>query len=516
MSLYNYDKVGNRIYEGVSTRYTVAKEDEIIEGKYHYNSYNKLNQLTSSYEIESTTGSSVNTNVKNYYTTYKYDQKGNKIEEVDEKSGESSTFIYDVENQLIGVNIKKNGKDKYKQYNEYNGMGQRTKKTDVFISEKGEKRESTNYYYEGSLLLYTTNEKGEKTSQNIVGNASNVFATIRYTNGQSEYFYSKDIQGSTTNIVDKKRECCNSYEYTDFGETTEKIESSIKNEICYTGGVYDEVTGLYYLNTRYYSPQDGVFLSQDTYRGEEDDAGSWNLYGYCEGDPINYTDPTGMWGHNIHVELTEEAYKKAYNSLSNKAKKRLEKVGLARLVKYCTYPDEQRRTNPKYKNGSYHGHTKGDEKYYEVMSEALNNANKYYKKKKFEKCGKQLGIAFHTIQDFYAHNVKLNGKIVTSRRVANGNFGVTSKGEITFGDHPQYLTSGFINRCLEAGKKITFGKTTVHSFTADNPNAYFNGKKWVWKKSRKKNPRYRKALRECARYLKYFGKNKTRSYELKY
>ena len=107
----------------------------------------------------------------------------------------------------------RNGKDKYRQHNEYNGSGQRIKKIDTTVSDTEEKTETINYYYEGSLLLYTTNEKGEKTSQNIVGDASNVFATIRYTDGQSEYFYSKDIQGSTTNIIDKKGECRNLYNY---------------------------------------------------------------------------------------------------------------------------------------------------------------------------------------------------------------------------------------------------------------------------------------------------------------
>ena len=57
---------------------------------------------------------------------------------------------------------------------------------------------TTNYFYEGSLLLYTTNEQGEKTSQNIIGNVSNTFATIRYEEEKEEYFYSKDVQGSTT------------------------------------------------------------------------------------------------------------------------------------------------------------------------------------------------------------------------------------------------------------------------------------------------------------------------------
>lgn len=38
-----------------------------------------------------------------------------------------------------------------------------------------------------------------------------------------------------------------------------------------------------------------MFLSQDTYRGDEKSYGSWNLYAYCAGNPIKYIDPSGHW-----------------------------------------------------------------------------------------------------------------------------------------------------------------------------------------------------------------------------
>ncbi|WP_434799154.1 RHS repeat-associated core domain-containing protein [Terrisporobacter vanillatitrophus] len=50
------------------------------------------------------------------------------------------------------------------------------------------------------------------------------------------------------------------YEYTDFGETEINGDENFYNEICYTGGIYDNKTGLYYLNARYYNPEDGRFF----------------------------------------------------------------------------------------------------------------------------------------------------------------------------------------------------------------------------------------------------------------
>ena len=59
-----------------------------------------------------------------------------------------------------------------------------------------------------------------------------------------------------------------SYRYDDFGETGIHGDLTLKNEVCYTGGIYDRMTGEYYLNARYYSPETGRFLTEDTYRGE--------------------------------------------------------------------------------------------------------------------------------------------------------------------------------------------------------------------------------------------------------
>ena len=84
--------------------------------------------------------------------------------------------------------------------------------------------------------------------------------------------------------------------YDDFGEVTESKAgsySSFDNELQYTGAVYDDSTGLLYLNARFYDPQTGRFISRDTYRGEQDHAGTWHLYAYCANNPVNYVDPSG-------------------------------------------------------------------------------------------------------------------------------------------------------------------------------------------------------------------------------
>jgi RHS repeat-associated protein len=97
------------------------------------------------------------------------------------------------------------------------------------------------------------------------------------------------VRGSVTNIVDGSDSVVKSYAYEAFGKTTGT--GDFVNSFAYTGAVNDEETGLIYMNARYYHPGTGRFISQDTYRG--DGEAFWNLYLYCDSDPVNCVDPTG-------------------------------------------------------------------------------------------------------------------------------------------------------------------------------------------------------------------------------
>ena len=58
----------------------------------------------------------------------------------------------------------------------------------------------------------------------------------------------------------------------------------------------DGVTGLDYADQRWHSPGVGRFLTADPYQasGGPGEPGSWNRYGYVQGDPANYLDRSGL------------------------------------------------------------------------------------------------------------------------------------------------------------------------------------------------------------------------------
>ena len=70
------------------------------------------------------------------------------------------------------------------------------------------------------------------------------------------------------------------------------------NPFRYRGYYYDAETGLYYLNSRYYDPETGRFISPDDVDVLSDtltQPNGLNLYAYCYNNPVMMTDPDGAF-----------------------------------------------------------------------------------------------------------------------------------------------------------------------------------------------------------------------------
>ena len=300
---YNYTDTGNveNVYEN-GKKVAVYTYDELNQlvwyadtrtGRYIrivYDNYGNIQKMES-YSLgtnwapvkllETRTYSYGDTNWKDKLTEFDgdsitYDANGNPLTYRDGMS-------FEWENGRILKKI--NTSDKAIQMN-YDSNGMRTQK-----SVDGVK---TNYYYDSSNNLFALTQ-GNDTLFFYYDNSGEAMSVS--CNG-TMYYYIKDLQGDITEIVDKDGKAVAEYAYDAWGNMLTKYNGTLTveklNPFRYRGYVYDEETGLYYLQSRYYDPLTGRFLNADVYADTQSGTPlSTNMFAYCENNAINKSDDEG-------------------------------------------------------------------------------------------------------------------------------------------------------------------------------------------------------------------------------
>jgi len=112
--------------------------------------------------------------------------------------------------------------------------------------------------------------------------------------------YLKNIQNDIIGIVDETGNLVVEYTYDAYGNIIKLVDTSncdlsTVNPFRYRSYYYDKETGWYYLNSRYYNPIIGRFITMDgvEYLGASGTALSMNLFSYCENNPVNNVDLNG-------------------------------------------------------------------------------------------------------------------------------------------------------------------------------------------------------------------------------
>lgn len=99
--------------------------------------------------------------------------------------------------------------------------------------------------------------------------------------------------------MDKNGQMVVTYTYDSWGvpvsrEGSMKDTLGLLNPFRYREYVYDDESGLYYLQTRYYDPRVGRFLNADIMMASNGDFPSCSVFSYCSNDPAGGSDPSGM------------------------------------------------------------------------------------------------------------------------------------------------------------------------------------------------------------------------------
>ena len=220
-------------------------------------------------------------------TTITYDEIGNPLSYY---NGSSYTFTWD--GRRLATAVKGSNSMSFT----YNDDGLRVTKTVNGIV--------TAYYYQGSLLV------AEETNSQILvyiydANGAPVgfkYRGVNYASGTWDtYAYEKNLQGDIVAVYDTATgNKLIAYKYNAWGVCTTSYYNSgstttaTKNPFKYRGYYYDSNLGLYYLQSRYYDPNTGRFINADgaLYHSML----GYNMFAYCENNPVNYYDPTGEDG----------------------------------------------------------------------------------------------------------------------------------------------------------------------------------------------------------------------------
>lgn len=235
-------------------------------------------------------------------TAYEYDAAGNIT-----KKG-SKTYTYNAANEITNSgftydangNLTSDGNFNY-QYNSENQLTKATKVSD------GSTVATYEYDYRGLRTSKTTasgtiryhwdDQDRLVRESDASGNTIALYAyagdeLVSIEKGGATYYTHTNHRGDILAITDVNKNRVATYKYGPWGELISKT-GTFDIPFRYAGYYYDGETGMYYLKARYYSPELGRFLTEDTFRGFNGNPKSLNLYAYCEGSPLTLTDPSG-------------------------------------------------------------------------------------------------------------------------------------------------------------------------------------------------------------------------------
>lgn len=215
---------------------------------------------------------------------------GRQLSTLTTADGELYSFTYNENGYLSKIEKSVDGAVEYTEYYTWNG--------EKLINY----RKVEGYWVDESYILY--DEQGE------------AYGLVR--NEIMVYLFNRNLQGDITEIIEPDFGFVGAeYRYDAYGNYVVKDPESS----WYSGDMHAEYVDaavpftyrgyldinigdyhLYYLGSRFYSPQLGRFINADIYVDTGTGVNGTNLFAYCNNNPVMFYDPTGETGFLIGIQ----------------------------------------------------------------------------------------------------------------------------------------------------------------------------------------------------------------------
>lgn len=370
VTYYKYDNRGNIIEKRCN--------DEAIS--YSYNDDEWLDLLTS------VNGNSItydeNGNITAYSGRTFYWQNGRQLYCVEDND---NTFLYTYDDQGYRTSKTINGKTTY--YNSKNGM-----------------------------ILSQFND-----NDNLYFQYDNNGTPFGFIHNNEQYFYVTDQFENIISIIDSNGNKIADYEYDDWGKLLSIKADNEKNKyianlnpLRYRGYYYDEETGYYYLQSRYYDPNLCRFINADELmmaKCNKQEINGLNLFAYCCNNPIGNSDPTGYWKKDDHYSWTKswiqsqrrgtvfDKIRSYADTIANQCRN-LDIEYPSTAYAASGFSDSAKKS---WQYFHFNGNKTGTDSRIEYSNDMLTNALNSWKYNNKSNALMYLGYGLHAIQDIEAH-----------------------------------------------------------------------------------------------------------------
>ena len=295
---YTYDKLGN---------ITEIYKDNVLINKYYYDIHSELikeddlvSNLTKVYSYDNY-GNILSKKIYTYNTTNlvkedKYEYTNSNWQDLLTKFNNDTITYDEIGNPTSIGNVALNWMNGRELASYSDGTNTITYKynLDGIRTSKVVNGIKTNYILEGRTIIF------EDRNGDVLYYIYNGSELLGFVYENKTYYYHKNMFGDIIGILDSSYNEIVTYEYDSWGALVNITDNSninlgTINPFRYRSYYYDEESGFYYLNSRYYNPKMGRFINADNVLIANKNIVSSNLYQYVSNNPINYFDNTGYF-----------------------------------------------------------------------------------------------------------------------------------------------------------------------------------------------------------------------------